>query len=73
MALTAVTVYAPDRTLPALVTTAVVFGAINLPSVGLWAVAGTRLRRWLAQPRRLLIFNAAMAALLVVSVVPMLV
>ena len=72
MALTAITAYAPDRDLGAIVVVAAVFGLINLPSVLVWVLMGLRLRGWLALPGRLRIFNVAMAGLLVASVVPML-
>ena len=70
MALSAVAAYAPTRSLDAVVAVAVVFGAVNLPSVGAWAVLGQSLRAVLAEPRRLRLFNGAMAALLVLSVLP---
>lgn len=71
MALTAVTNYAAGTGWPALAVVAAVFAAVNLPSVAVWAVAGERLRGWLDQPRRLRAFNAAMAALLIASLVPL--
>jgi len=71
MALTAVTVYAPRHDLQAVGLVALVFGAVNLPSVSSWAGLGTVLRRWLASPLRLRLFNWTMAALLVASLVVM--
>jgi threonine/homoserine/homoserine lactone efflux protein len=71
MALTAITAYAPDRNLMAIVIVAVIFGLINLPSVLIWVLMGLRLRNWLAVPRRLRAFNLSMAVLLVASVAPM--
>ncbi|MDG3042264.1 LysE family translocator [Roseicyclus marinus] len=50
----------------------VVFALVNLPSVAIWAAAGTALRRWLAEPERLRVFNITMALLLVASLYPML-
>ena len=73
MALTAVTVYAPGREVWAVVIVAVIFGAINLPSVSTWTVAGQGIRRILTNPARLRAFNVTMAGLLVLSLVPMLV
>lgn len=73
MALTAVTVYAPGREVWAVVMVAVIFGAINLPSVSTWTVAGQGIRRVLTNPARLRAFNVTMAGLLVLSLVPMLV
>ena len=49
-----------------------VFAAINLPAVGVWAGFGMALRQWLRDPVRLKIFNITMALLLVASLWPML-
>lgn len=43
---------------------AAVCALINLPCVGLWAVTGDRLRKFLAQGHAALVFNAVMAALM---------
>lgn len=72
MALTAITVHAPDRSLWAVALVAVIFGAINLPSVSLWTLIGQQLRRVLTNTRRLMIFNWTMAGLLVLSLAPVL-
>ena len=50
----------------------VVFALVNLPSVAVWAAAGTQLRRWLRSPARLRAFNITMALVLVASLYPML-
>ncbi|MGS4944447.1 LysE family translocator [Meridianimarinicoccus sp. RP-17] len=71
MALTAIAAFAPDRSLPAVGTVAVVFAIVSLPSIVVWAALGKRLRAFLTDARRRRIFNAATAALLVVSVLPM--
>ena len=71
MALTATSVYTqPDAFYLSVVIVALVFGAINLPSVGVWAAFGVGLRGFLAVPARLRVFNVAMAVLLALSVVP---
>ena len=70
MALTAVTVYAPTQSLVAIALVGVVFGAINLPSVGSWTILGQQMRRVLTSPARLRAFNLLMAALLVASLWP---
>jgi threonine/homoserine/homoserine lactone efflux protein len=70
MALTAVTAYAPGHSPSAVLTVAAVFGAVNLPSVGTWVVAGQALRRLLDTPARLRVFNWTMAVLLVASALP---
>ncbi len=49
-----------------------VFGAVNLPSISLWAISGMALRRLLGDPVKLRVFNFAMALLLVASMVPVL-
>ena len=72
MALTAVGVYAPSQTLPAVLAVAFVFGAINLPSVSTWTILGQQMRRVLTSPRRLRAFNLVMAALLIASLWPVL-
>ena len=70
MALTAISVYAPDQTLWAILLVAALFGAVNLPSVSSWTLLGQQMARVLTNPRRLLLFNWAMAALLVASLYP---
>jgi len=70
MALTAVSVYAPSHTLGAIALVAMVFGAINLPSVSSWTVLGQQMRRLLTNQRRLRAFNIGMAVLLVASLYP---
>ena len=72
MALGAVTVYAPDRGLTTMALVALVFCAVNLPSVSVWTVVGQGLRRWLTVPARLRAFNWTMAGLLVLSLWPVL-
>jgi len=51
---------------------ACLFAVINLPSVATWAVFGAALRRWLARPRVLRVFNVTMAVLLLASLWPIL-
>jgi threonine/homoserine/homoserine lactone efflux protein len=72
MATNAVTLYTPDRSLWAVALVALIFGAINLPSVSLWTLIGQQLRRVLTNTRRLTIFNWTMAGLLVLSLAPVL-
>jgi len=47
-----------------------VFGAINLPSTGSWALLGTQLRRFLGDPAKLRVFNVTMALILVATLYP---
>lgn len=71
MALTAVSAYVPAEQRGAgLVTVAMIFGAINLPSVGVWAAMGAQMRRFLGKPKALRAFNVAAAVLLVGSLYP---
>jgi threonine/homoserine/homoserine lactone efflux protein len=49
-----------------------VFGAVNLPSVSLWAAAGSALGTWLGDQRHLRAFNIARAALLLATLWPVL-
>ncbi len=71
MALTAVSAYVPaEQRGTGLVTVAVIFGAINLPSVGVWAAMGAQMRRFLTRPRALRAFNLGAAMLLVGSLYP---
>jgi threonine/homoserine/homoserine lactone efflux protein len=71
MALTATTAYTvPSNYKPSLITMALVFGVVNVPSVGAWAGFGVALRTVLQNPRTLRLFNIAMALVLVASLVP---
>ena len=73
MGLTAMTVYTvPDPFWISIVVVAVVFGAINLPCIGVWAGFGVALRGFLANPLRLRLFNIGMAVLLLASTIPLL-
>jgi threonine/homoserine/homoserine lactone efflux protein len=72
MALTAITLYAPDQSFQAILLVALVFGAINLPSVSVWTLMGQQMQRYLTNATRLKIFNYTMAALLLLSLYPLL-
>lgn len=72
MALTAVSVYAPTQSLGAIILVAVIFGAVNCPSVGVWVTIGQQVRRILGNARRLRLFNITMATLLILSLYPVL-
>ena len=72
MALTAITLYAPDRSVVAILWVGLVFALINLPSVSTWTVMGQQMGRILSSPARLRAFNWSMAALLVASLIPVL-
>ncbi|GAB5445574.1 LysE family translocator [Gymnodinialimonas sp.] len=72
MSIYAQTSYAPEGAgwLGA-VSVAAIFSLVNLPSVATWVWGGTQVRRWLDGPGRLKAFNWTMAALLVLSLYPM--
>ncbi|MCC5955303.1 MAG: LysE family translocator [Natronohydrobacter sp.] len=70
MSLGAVTLYAPGQEWLAVAWVAGVFVLVNFPSVSVWALAGVGLRRLLQRPDLLRAFNYTMAALLVLSLYP---
>ena len=70
MALGAVSAYVTEPSVWAYASVAVVFACVNLPSVSVWAGMGQAVRRWLERPGRLRAFNWGMAALLVLSLWP---
>lgn len=72
MAVSAFATYVQARSLWPVLAAASVFALINLPSVAAWALCGSRLRTVLTQPARQRLFNRAMAALLVLSLLPLL-
>lgn len=72
MGLTAVTTYAPDQSVWAVFVVCSIFGVINIPSITVWAITGTSIRRFLKNRTRLTIFNYTMAGLLILSVLPVL-
>jgi len=71
MAVGAISAYTTVRGNPLLETLiiAVMFGIVAVPAVGVWALFGVAVRRWLRSDRALRIFNLTMAALLVASLV----
>ena len=72
MALSAITLYAAGRDLAAVLWVAGVYVGVSAISTTSWTVLGQQLRRLLAQPARLRLFNRIMAALLVATLVPVL-
>lgn len=72
MCLSAVTLYAPDRSLVSVFIVAAAFGLVCFPAIAVWAWLGTIIRQWLSNRTRLRMFNSAMAALLVASLYPLL-
>ncbi len=71
MAVSAFSIYVPPASGWTVNTAmSIFFAAVNLPCVSCWALFGSRLRRWLGEPRRARRFNIAMALLLVASLIP---
>jgi threonine/homoserine/homoserine lactone efflux protein len=72
MALGAMAVFVrPDHLVFDVVVVTVIFGLVNVPSVGTWAGFGHVLRDLLREPAKLRAFNIIMALLLVASILPM--
>jgi threonine/homoserine/homoserine lactone efflux protein len=61
----------PDHSLLAAVWVSVLFAFINAPCIAAWAVFGATLRDRLRSPHVLRWFNGGMAALLIVSMIPL--
>ncbi len=70
MALSAIGLYAPNKDLESVVFVALVFGAVNLPSISVWVVLGQKIKQLLSSVKRLRVFNVTMALLLVASLYP---
>jgi len=72
MALAAISLYAPGTRLLDILLVAGIFALVNIPSTAVWLVTGERVQRALRREVHFRLFNIAMAALLVGSVMPML-
>ena len=72
MALTSIGIYAPQRDTSSVIIVALIFGAVNLPSISVWVILGQKLQKILSSVKRLRIFNAVMATLLLASLYPVL-
>jgi len=70
MALSAITLYAPSNTMSSILIVAFIFAIIGTPCVGIWALAGVQVRRFISSYKRIRIFNIVMAFLLIMSVLP---
>ena len=55
-----------------LVVMIVLFAAVNIPSISVWAIFGSILQGVLAQGNRIAVFNIVMAIVLLASMIPML-
>lgn len=73
MAIGAITTYTPqDDFVVNVLCIAALFALVNCPTMSVWTVAGSLLRKWLSNPRVLRGFNVGMALLLVASLYPIL-
>ncbi|KAF0113103.1 MAG: LysE superfamily transporter [Hyphomonadaceae bacterium] len=71
MAITAVVAYTKHYNyFGSLILISLIFVAINVPCVSLWAGFGTLMQKFLSNPKTLKIFNIGMAVLLVLSLAP---
>jgi threonine/homoserine/homoserine lactone efflux protein len=68
--LTAITVYAPTRSLGAILILVFIFAAVTIPSISIWTLLGQQLRSLLTNKLRLRVFNGLMATLLIASLYP---
>lgn len=74
MAITAMTLYVTENAAwVSVLIIAAVSAAVNFPCISCWAGCGTTLRSFLANPKRLRVFNIFMGILLVASAVPILI
>ena len=71
MAVTAITTYSmPNAYMLSVLLLTGLFMAMAVPGCSAWILFGSGLRRWLANPTRLRLFNVTMAVLLVLSLIP---
>jgi threonine/homoserine/homoserine lactone efflux protein len=70
MALSAFTLYAPDRSLFSVLLVSLVFGIVNIPSISAWTLIGQKMQAILTNPTRLMAFNYTMAVLLIATLIP---
>jgi threonine/homoserine/homoserine lactone efflux protein len=78
MAIAAIVSYAPIsssstvlRASVVVLLVAIIFAAVNLPSVGMWAYFGSVLQRFLHRPKLVGAINLTMAMLMVASLYPL--
>ena len=72
MALSAITLYAASRDVPAVLWVAGTYVGVSCISTTSWTVLGQQMRRLLKSPARLRLFNWVMAGLLVATLIPVL-
>ena len=72
MGLSAITIYAPNKTLVSVLIVASVFAVVSFPAISVWAWLGIVVRQWLNSHTRYRVFNITMALLLIASLYPVL-
>tara|TARA_R110001599_G_scaffold120797_2_gene291966 strand:- start:197 stop:664 length:468 start_codon:yes stop_codon:yes gene_type:complete len=72
MGLSAITLYAPNKTLVSVLIVASVFAVVSFPAISVWAWLGIMVRQWLNSHTRYRVFNISMALLLIASLYPVL-
>ncbi|WP_339935823.1 LysE family translocator [Vreelandella glaciei] len=72
MGLSAITLYAPHKTLVSVLIVASVFAVVSFPAISVWAWLGIVVRQWLNSHTRYRVFNITMALLLIASLYPVL-
>lgn len=72
MALTSISIYAPAKSVTAVLFVALIFGLINLPCICSWIALGQKIQILLKSNKQLRVFNITMALLLVMSLYPVL-
>jgi threonine/homoserine/homoserine lactone efflux protein len=72
MGLSAITLYAPNKTLFSVLIVASVFAVVSFPAISVWAWLGIVVRQWLNSHTRYRVFNITMALLLIASLYPVL-
>lgn len=70
MALTAISIYAPSKSIFAVLLVALIFGLVNFPCIISWIVLGQKMQIFLNNQKHLKAFNITMAVLLIISVYP---
>lgn len=63
----------PQNFLTSLILLIAIFAVVNIPALSIWVLSGAALRETLAKGRRIVVFNIAMAILLVGSMAPVLI
>lgn len=72
MGLSAITLYAPNKTLLSVLIVASVLAVVSFPAISVWAWLGIMVRQWLNSHTRYRVFNITMALLLIASLYPVL-